>query len=100
MAQLRLVEVAAGLGVRIEAARIECRPAPVGALRHVRDEHMRVQLRVAGTARAVAKRGRDEPVAGHELGAAVPAPCDGGMALHVVERALDGGLVGVADLGA
>src|SRR4051794_25876574 len=52
----RLVEIAAGLGVRVELAPVERRPAPIRAARDVRDEHVGVELRIAGPARAVAKR--------------------------------------------
>jgi hypothetical protein len=48
----------------------------------------------------VAKRGSKEAVARHALDAAVTATPDRRVTLHVVEGALDGGLVRVSDLAA
>ena len=95
-AQLRLVEVAAGLSVGVQAPSVERGPAPVGSARHVRHEDVGVQLGVAGAARAVAEGGAEEAVAEQGDGAALAAATHRRVALHVAQRRLDGGVVGVA----
>ena len=61
-AEVRLVEVAGSEPVALED-RLAVERAPLavaGALRHVRDDHVRVQVRVLGAARAVLVGGGDE----------------------------------------
>ena len=57
-AEVRFVEVAGGLGVEIEVPGVECSPAAVGAAGRVRDDDVTVQVRVAGSARAMPERRR------------------------------------------
>src|SRR5581483_3447742 len=85
-AQVGLVEVAAGLSVQEQPPAIQVSPAAVGPAGHVGDQDVGVQLRVAGAARAVAKRSGEKPVAEHRLLAAAPATANGGLALHVAKR--------------
>ena len=88
-AQPRLVEVAGGLGVRVDAPGVERRPPAVGAEREVGDEHVGVQLRVAGARGPMPERGGDEPVAGDRVHAGRPAARHRRLALHVAERVGD-----------
>ena len=89
-AQHRLVDELAAPRVRVEPPAVERRPAPVGAAPEVRDDDVRVQLRIAGARRAVAERRGDEPVGRHDARPAAPAPDRGGRALEVAERLADG----------
>ena len=61
-AQVRLVQEARRLGVLVDRRGIKRRPATVDAARHVRRDHMGVQLRILGAAHAMAIRRRHEPL--------------------------------------
>ena len=95
-AQLGLIEEAAGAGMGVEAPGVEGGPAAVRAAGHVRHEDVGVQLRVAGAAGAVPEARRDESVAEHRDRAALAAAAEGGVAFHVVQRGVDGGLMRLA----
>ena len=79
MAELGLVEVAGGLRQREEVAGVECAPAALGAAGQVRDQHVGVEMGVAGAAGAMPEPRRDEPVAGGGAGAARAAADDTGV---------------------
>src|SRR5581483_10013458 len=59
LAQLRLVDVAARFGIRVQQAAVERAPAAVVAVDQVRHKHVGVEVGVAGPARAVAERRTD-----------------------------------------
>ena len=96
-AQPSLVEVAGGLGVRVQPAAVERRPAPIRAEREVGDEHVGVQLRVAGARGAMHERRGDQPSPGDAVDARGSAPRDRGLALDVAERVLNRPVVRGAD---
>ena len=95
--QPRLVEVAGGLRVRVDPATVERRPAPVGAEHDVGDEHVRVELRIAGPRRPMPERRRDQPAARNHVDAARPAARHAGRPLDVAERLGDRPIVRVTD---
>jgi hypothetical protein len=64
VAQVRLVYAARRLGVRVDRAAIQCRPAAVTPRGDVRAYHVRVQLRILGPRHAVPIRRGHEPPAG------------------------------------
>ena len=89
----RLVQVAGGLGVRVQLPAVEGGPTAVGPAGQVGDEDVGVQVRVAGSAGAMSKRRCDETAA---VGEAIPTgaePDPAGVALHVLERLADCGVV-------
>ena len=98
-AKLGLVEVAGGEPVALED-RLAVEGAPLavaGALRHVRDDHVRVEVRILGAAGAVLVGGGDEPgrvLAVHALGAATG---HARLVLEVAERRLPRGQMGLVD---
>ena len=96
-----LVEVAGGepVGAQDRLA-VERPPLPVVGAGEVRDDHVRVQVRVLRPARAVPERGRDEALAVLADRAAAAAADDAGLALEIAERRLPGRLVRLADLAA
>ena len=96
-AQPSLVEVAGGLGVRIQPPPVERRPAAVGAEREVGDQDVRVQLRVAGPRRPMPERRRDQPTPGHGMNATGTTPRHRGMPLDVAERIRNGAIVRAPD---
>ena len=61
-AKVRLIEKAGRLGVLVDRRAIERGPTAVVASRHVRGDHVRVQLGVLRAAHAVAIGGRHEPL--------------------------------------
>ena len=91
--QVRLVQVAGGLGVEVEVAAVEGRPAAVRPLRHVRDQHVGVEMWVAGAARSVSERRADEPVARNLVDAVGPAPRPTRGSFQIAERLIDRGVV-------
>ena len=61
-AQLRLVQIAGSEPVALQQRlAVERAPDAVGAARHVRDDHVRMQMRILRPRGAVLVRGRDEP---------------------------------------
>ena len=98
-ANLGLVEVAGREPVALEDRfAVEGAPLAVaGALRHVRDDHVRVEVRILGAARAVLVRGCDEAgcvLAVHALGAATG---HARFVLEVAERGLPCSEMGLVD---
>jgi hypothetical protein len=83
--------------VRVDEPAIKRRPAPVLSPHQVRDENVRVQLRIAAAARPMHERGRHQPVTTDGLGAAGAASCEGSRPLEVDERLRNGARVGVVD---
>ena len=83
--QPRLVEVSGRLRVRIDPPPIERRPAPVRTEREVRDQDVRVELRIAGPRRPMPERGRDQPAARDPVDTAGAAASHRGLPLHVAE---------------
>ena len=67
VAEVGLVEVAGGAGLPQQRLAVERPPLPVLAVREIRDEHVGVQLRVAGAAGPMRERGGDEPVDRNDL---------------------------------
>ncbi len=87
VAQRGLVERAGGLGLGVELLAVQRGKATVGAAGHVRDQDVRVQLRVTGAGGAVPERRRDEPNA-LQPGDAVLAAADlAGLPLQVASAA-------------
>ncbi len=97
-AQVRLVEVSGGAGVRVQVARVEGAPPAVGALRGVGDDHVCVELRVAGAAGAMSERGADQPVTRLFFGTGVASADERGVTLEVAESGVDRRLVPLDDL--
>jgi hypothetical protein len=100
VAEQGLVEVAGGLGVLVDRGVVEAGPAPVRALGRVGDQHVGVELGVAGAGGAVAVGGGEVARALDEPGAAAAAPRPAGLALQVGEGGVDRALVGVPHRGA
>lgn len=98
-AQVRLVEVAGGEPVGAEdRVAVERTPLAVRrAARHVGHDHVRVEVRVLGAARAVLVGGGDEAGGVLALDAVLAATGDAGLVLEVGERGLPGGDVGRVD---
>jgi hypothetical protein len=99
VAELRLVQRPGGeaVGAQQQVA-VERAPRAVGALGHVRDDHVRVQVRIERAARAVRERGGDEARAPFADDAVSAAARDAGRLLEIGERGLPGGLVCLARL--
>ena len=95
--QPRLVEVAGRLRVRVDPATVERRPAPVGAEHDVGDEHVRVELRIAGARRPMPERRGDQPAPRDHVHAAAAAARHPGRPLDVAERLGDRPIVRVPD---
>src|SRR5215218_8847585 len=85
-AQLGLVEKAGGARMRVDEAPVESGPAPVIAPDEVRDQDVRVQLRIAGAARAMYEGRGDRPLATDGTGSAGAAASEGGRSFEVLER--------------
>ena len=94
---MRLVEVTSGLVVGVVEPPVEGAPLAVGGLGEVGDEHVGVDVRVAGAAGAVPEHRRHESVDGLGLQPAVALPGRGGVRFEVPERGGDGPVVGVAN---
>jgi hypothetical protein len=73
------------LRLRVEPPAVERGPSPVGPAPEIGDQHVCVQLRIAGARRAMPERRRDQPVRRLNSGAAVTAPHRRGDALDVAE---------------
>jgi hypothetical protein len=91
--QRGLVERAGGLGLGVELLTVQRGEAAVGAAGHVRDQDVRVQLRVAGAGGAVPERRRDEPAARQPRDAVLAAADLAGLPLQISQRRRDGGVV-------
>jgi hypothetical protein len=99
MAEVGLVEHPGGLGVQEDPPRLQRPPhAIVRRADEVRDEHVGVQQRIAGTGGAVPEPGRDQPVHLDPFGPARPATGPGGFPLEVADRCRDRGVVCRHDL--
>jgi hypothetical protein len=86
MAQLGLVQVASGLGVREQLGGVQRPPLPViGRAGEVGDQHTGVEQRVVGSAGAMPERGRDEALHRHDLGPAGAAAGEPGRAFEVAD---------------
>ena len=72
-------------------------PAPVGDARRVRDQHVRVDLRVAGATRPMLERRAHEASSGHDLEAAGAAARPARVPFEVAERLGDRGALRVED---
>ena len=92
-AQVRLVEEARRLGVLVDRGGIKRRPPAVGAARHVRRHHMRMQLRILGAAHAMAIRRRHEPLPHLTPHTAAAAAHPTRLALQIPQRRVDRRLV-------
>ena len=100
VAEVGAVEGAGGPGVGTQAAAVERRPPPVGAVAEVGHHHVGVQVGVVGPAQPVGEAGGHQAV--DRLGPALVArpPADRRRpAGHVAHRRLHGALVGRQDLG-
>jgi len=92
------VEEAAGLGVLVHQPAVEGASVAVIAGGHVGDQHVGVEMRIAGSARAVPELGGDEAL-DLNLGETVLADARAGCGvLHVAERGVDRGVVRGANL--
>jgi len=96
-AEARLIDEARRLAVLVDERSVKRRPAPVGPLHDVADEHMGVELRVARPRGAVAKARRHEAARSDPLAPVVAAPSEGGVGLQVGERLGDGVVVRPSD---
>jgi hypothetical protein len=92
-AQVGLVEEASRLGVLKDRRRIKRRPTAVGAARHVRRHHMRVQLRVLGATHAMAIRSRHKPLPHLMPHPAAAAAHPTRLTLQIPQRRVDRRLV-------
>ena len=92
-AQVRLVEVAGGLGVLVEMAAVERGPAAVRAARDVGADHVRVQLRVQRARHPVPVGRGDHALARLDDRAALAAPHLDRRVLDVLQRRAHGRLV-------
>ena len=90
-AQLRLVEVAGrepvGLQQRLA---VECAPLTVRTASHVRDDHVRVQVRILRPRRPMLIRGRDEPRPRLAQNPVLAPTRDARLPLEIGERRLPG----------
>ena len=97
-AELRLVEVAGREPVGLEQRfAVERAPCPVGAPRHVGDDHVRVQVRILRSRRSVPVRGGDEPGAAFANDAVLALARHARLTLEVAERRLPRGEVRLVD---
>ncbi len=96
VAEVGLVEVAAGGGVVEERPGVEGAPGVGDGVGEVGDDDVGVQERVAGPAGAVVEGGGDEA---EGLDALAPVPGDDDLALVVADDLVDGLPVGLADGG-
>src|SRR5258708_27549051 len=94
---MRLVQVARGLGVGEDVAEVERAPVAVRATDGVGDEDVRMQVRVARPARAMAKRSAEQAVTHDFVDAVAPAAGPGRLALEGAERGVDAFLVCITD---
>ena len=83
----------------VEVAGIDRRPPAVSASNGVGDEHMSVEVRIAGATGSVAEGGCDEPVSSDLLDATMTAPSPRRVPLQVAERGIDGEVVGLGNHG-
>ena len=93
VAELGLVEVAGGAGLPEERTAMQRAPQAVVATGQVRDEHMGVELRIPGPARAVHEPRGDEAVTGDMLDAVDTSPGQARLAFEPAERGVDGPVV-------
>jgi hypothetical protein len=84
--QHRLIDPARRCGVPIQAAAVERRPTPIGAIADVRDHDVRMQLRIAGARRPMPEDRSDKPGGRQHDSAATPAPHRGRVAFEVAQR--------------
>ena len=98
-AQRGLVEVAGRLLLGVEVPRVQRRPPLVGPFRQVRGDNVGVQQRITGPAGPVDEARLDEAVALDLNGTTLPSARAAGLALEVVHRLVDGGVVAGPDLG-
>ena len=103
VAELRLIQIADGLGPAVQRPGIQRGPPVVRPVHQVRDHHMGVEMRVASPGGAVAKRRGDEPVTSNNLSATVATPAPRRLRLEHRECFTNRRIVrdthGVADLG-
>src|ERR1700674_4736495 len=98
-AELCLVEVADGLGPRVEGPGVQRRPPVIGdGVDEVGDHDVGVYLWVPGPGGAVTERGGDEAVGGDALLAAFAPTGPGGLGLEHRQGRADCGVMSVADL--
>ena len=91
--QVRLIQIAGGLGMQVEVTAVERRPPAIRPPRHVRDQHVRVEMWVAGPARPVPERRPDEPVTRNLVDAIGAAPRPTRRPFQISERRVDRGVV-------
>ena len=97
--QLRLVQVAGREPVGAQdRLTVERAPPAISGAGHVRDDHVRVEMRILRPARAVPERRRHEPLTVLADGAAVTAAHDARLPLEIGDRRLPGRLVRLAHL--
>ena len=84
--QRGLVQRAGRLGLPVQLPPVQRGPAAVLPAGHVRDQHMRVQLRVARPGGAMPERGRDEPAAGQPVHPVLAPAHLPGLPLQVAQR--------------
>ena len=105
-----VVDGTGGPAGAVDRLAVQRRPAAVGPASHVGDQHVGVELRVAGPAGAVPEPGGDEPAAGQATGAepgrgaAVcgpvvrPATHEAGLSFQPADRFVDRRVEGFDDL--
>ena len=84
VAELGLVEVAGGLRQRVEVSGVERAPMAFGAAGQVRDQHMGMEMGVAGAAGPMPEPRRDEPVTGRGVDPAGAAANDARVAVPAI----------------
>jgi hypothetical protein len=76
--------------MRVERSRIESGPPPGRGTDEVGDQHMRMQLRIAGATGPMQESRADKPIAKHPLDPTGATPPDRRGPLQVAERLSDG----------
>jgi hypothetical protein len=93
----RLVDEAGSAALLVGEGGMQRRPAIVASVHEVGDEHVGVQLRVAGSRRAVPEPRSYETRGLHTNGAGVTAPREGSVHLYICEPVADRLVVGLTD---
>jgi hypothetical protein len=93
VAERGLVQVAGGLGMPVQRAAVQGRPAPVRALGEVGDQDVGVQQRIPGPAHAMLVAGCQQTAASDSLAAGMPAARPRRRPLQVPQRLPDRGVM-------
>lgn len=92
-----LVDEARGARLRVDGAPVQRTPGPVGDAGRVRDQDVRVDLRVPGATGPMLERRADEALPRHDLVPARTSARTARVPLEVAQRLADGGPLRVKD---